>query len=279
MKSKILVLGATGMIGHRIYLEALKSFKGDVLGISRRGFKEIISLDVQDWNLIRQFLDNHKPDWIINAVGITLRKPELKIFDTTLEVNALFPHRLEKWCEQNSKRLIHLSTDCVFSGETGAYVEESIPSAKEIYGKTKFLGEVIGESALTLRFSCIGREREGKTELLEWFLAQKGKTINGFSNAIYSGLTNIVIAKEVLKIIHHYPELSGLYQISSSPISKYELLCLAKKAFNVDVSIVPDANFFSDKSLLCDKYKMATGFKSASWPEMLDELVLAGDEL
>ena len=123
-----------------------------------------------------------------------------------------------------------------------------------------------------MRFSCIGRELHSHTELLDWFLSQKGKSIKGYSNAIYSGLTSNVIAKEVCRIIKDFPTLEGIFQLSSEPISKYDLLCLAKSSFKIDIEIEKFESYTTDKTLICDKYKKATGFKSASWKEMMEEI-------
>lgn len=276
------------MIGHRIWVEAKKNFQGVVIGTTRANSKrlkefscfspddQIFELDVSDWNSVQLFLDKEKPDWIVNAAGITIRKDEIKNLERAFEVNSLFPRRLEKWCEKNQKQLIHLSTDCVFGGESGNYTEESVYSAKDIYGKSKALGEVYGPQALTLRFSCIGRELEGKTELLEWFLSQEGKEISGFNKVIYTGVTNLVIAREVLKNIKREKKLSGIYQVSSKSISKYHLLELAKRSFGINTIIKMNDGLISDKSLDSTKYKNATGFVAPSWEEMMAEL--AGGE-
>lgn len=280
---KILIFGAAGMIGHRIWLEACNIKGAEVYGVIRKSkahyqsfnlFNENVfdGIDVSNWQSVEQILSKIKPDFIVNAIGITIRKPEMSDISKALEINSFFPRKLLKWAQQNNSRVIHLSTDCVFDGSSGHYTETSLPSAKDNYGKTKFLGEIEGEHALTLRFSCIGRELESHTELLEWFLSQEGKEIKGFGKVTYTGVTTLVVAREVINTIVKFPHLSGIFQLSSSPISKYDLLCLIQKKYGTHVSIVRNDEYVADKSLVCDKYVKATGFKPLSWDMMIDEL-------
>lgn len=280
---KILIFGANGMIGHQVWQEAKKRWQENVFGVLRRYKKDFNvenlfnhniyeNLDLTEWPRVETLLDQLKPDVIVNAAGITIRKDEIKDLPRALEINSFFPRRILKWAQLNNSRVIHLSTDCVFDGSSGNYREFSQPSAKDNYGKSKFLGEIEGSNAVTLRFSCIGRELDSHTELLDWFLSQRGKKIQGFANAKYSGLTNIVIAKEICRIITDYPKLEGVFQLSSTAISKYDLLCLAKSYYKLDVEIEKNDNYVSDKTLLHDKYKISTGFIAPSWLEMMKEL-------
>lgn len=280
---KILIFGATGMIGHRVWLGAKEKWSNEVYGVSRRPSSEfkdyniydhnlMSNVDVTNWQEVEKILTKIKPDVIVNALGITIRKTEIADIDTALTVNSFFPKRLLKWSQENNSRVIHFSTDCVFDGGQGSYLETSQPTAKDNYGRTKFLGEIEGKNALTLRFSCIGRELYAHSELLDWFLAQKGKKIKGYSQAMYSGVTTHVIARETCRMIDQFPDLNGVYQISSTAISKYDLLCMAKINFQLDVEIEKFENYISDKTLNCDKYRRETGFTPASWKEMMDEL-------
>lgn len=282
---KVIILGAAGMIGHRIWVELKDLNEHQVFGLIRKNKKQYSNyeifderifdgVDVEDWNNVEEILKNNKPDYIINAIGITIRKNEINNLDKALEINSFFPRRLLKWAQENNAHVIHLSTDCVFDGSSGNYYETSQPSAKDTYGKTKFLGEIEGKNATTLRFSCIGRELESHTELLDWFLSQKGKKIKGYTNAMYSGVTTLVVANEIKKIIQKSLKLEGVFQISSQPISKYNLLCLARDNFQLDVEIEKFDNYVSDKTLVCDKFKSATGFKPIPWSEMMKEIVL-----
>lgn len=282
---KILILGVNGMIGHRLLLEFQSCGEFDVFGLMRRSKAEFVEyaflqeenvidlIDIHKWENIQKVLNEIEPDVIINAIGITIRRNEITDLNYALDINSFFPQKLAKWVQSNNSKLIHLSTDCVFAGDSGNYSELSIPTALDNYGRTKFLGEVDGPNCLTLRFSCIGQELDIRSELLEWFLAQKDKIIKGYTNALYSGVTNIVIAREVYRIVRNYKELNGVFQISSSPISKYDLLVLAKQFFKTGTIIEPFHDYKSNKILLNDKFVKATGFSPMSWNQMMLELV------
>ena len=280
---KILIFGAAGMIGHRIWLEGQNIKGAEVFGVIRKPRshyekfkvfnKNIIDeIDVSHWEKVEELLNKVKPDIIINAIGITIRKPEMNDYSYGVEINSFFPRRLLKWVQANATRVIHLSTDCVFDGSSGKYTETSQPTAKDNYGKTKFLGEIDGEKALTLRFSCIGRELDSHTELLEWFLAQDGKEIKGFGKVIYSGVTTHIVAREVMRVMSDFPALCGIFQLSSTPISKYDLLCLIQKIYGTHVRIERSDDYIADKSLVCDKYVEATRYKPQEWIDMIKEL-------
>lgn len=282
---KILIFGANGMIGHQMWYKLNKEFPGSVYGTVRKeaSFYEkfkifntdylIPNLDITDFVKVLKVLDEVKPDVILNCIGITLRKPEIKNPELCQEVNSLFPQRLGRWAAQHQKRLIHFSTDCVFGGGDGMYTEDSIPDAKDVYGKTKFLGEVLGSHSLTLRCPIIGREIEGKTELIEWFLQQRNKAIKGYSKAIYSGITSAEMARQIILIIRKYPNLTGLYQISSEPISKYDLLVLLNEISALNATIHKDESYSTNKSLDSKKYRQLTGYNPPSWSSMLREMM------
>ncbi|MES2803314.1 MAG: SDR family oxidoreductase [Bdellovibrionota bacterium] len=282
---KILVFGASGMIGHQMWYKLNKEFPGMVYGTVRQSANHydrfkifdskflIPNLDVTDFSKVLQVLEQVKPDVVLNCVGITLRKPEIKNFELTLEVNSLFPQRLGRWAAQHQKRLIHFSTDCVFAGSDGMYTEVSIPDAQDVYGKTKFLGEVLGNYSLTLRCPIVGREIEGKTELIEWFLKQKNNKITGYAKAIYSGITSAEMARQIILILRKFPNLTGLYQISSEPISKYELLKLLNQISTTGASIDKDESYSTNKSLDSKKYRQLTGYVPPSWGAMLTEMM------
>lgn len=282
---KILIFGANGMIGHQMWYKLNKEFPGSVYGTVRKDaayydqFKIfntqflIPNLDVTNTAQVLKVLDQVNPDVVLNCVGITLRKPEIKDPELCQNVNSLFPQRLGRWAAQHQKRLIHFSTDCVFAGGDGMYTELSIPDAQDVYGKTKFLGEVLGSHSLTLRCPIIGREIEGKTELIEWFLQQRNKTIKGYSKAIYSGITSAEMARQIILIIRKYPNLTGLYQISSEPISKYDLLNLLNQISSLKVTINKDESYSTNKSLNSKKYRQLTGYNPPSWTSMLSEMM------
>jgi len=282
---RVLVLGAGGMIGHQVWQKCLENFAPEQVGCTLHKGQEHYTqyaifkkgqifdhLDLIDFAELQKVLKKFKPTYVINAVGVTRRKKEIQNINLAFEINSLFPHRLALWAAKNNARVIQFGTDCVFEGEKGNYSEDDIPTATDTYGKSKFLGEIYYPNSLTLRLSMIGRELEGKTELLEWFLSQKGKAVRGFTKAKYSGLTTNFVASEVVKIIKSKSDLHGLYQMSGEPISKYDLLKMINEIFNVKAAISPFDDYVSDKTLLSDKYSAKTGFKSPSWEKLLLEI-------
>lgn len=282
---KILVIGGAGMLGHQCFLKAKAAFGSDNVGCTLRKNREhydkygvfsqgniFDKIDVGTFSSLKEVLETFKPTVIVNCVGLTLRKPELGDFNQALDINAMLPHKLALWGLENGARVIHFSTDCVFDGSLGGYSEASLPNAKDVYGKTKFLGEIIYPNSLTLRLSIVGRELEGKTELIEWFLAQKNKKIRGFCEVMYSGLTTNVVADEVIKAIKYFPNLTGVYQLSSIPTSKFDLLNITNQIYENNTTIDKDSSYKSNKVLRCDRYQKATGFKQPDWPTMIRQM-------
>lgn len=281
---RILILGGNGMIGHKMY-QILNEHFEDTWVLIRKNlanlkFKKIYNhsrtidgVDVSDFCNFKRVLDKINPDIIINAIGITIRRGIQDSISKSIKVNAAFPHFLEEWINgKDGKRLIHFSTDCVFSGSSGSYREESYTDARDYYGRTKALGEVSGSQSLTLRGSMIGRELENHTELLEWFIAQKNKNIKGFDKVIYSGITTTQMAEFVKKIVIDFPKLSGLYNVSSLPISKYKLLQLFNKSFDINAIIALDQDYSSRKDLMSDKFYSETGFTIPKWEDLALQL-------
>lgn len=281
---KILILGGNGMIGHKVY-QALRIVFDDTWVLLRQNlkdlkykelfnFKKVIDgIDLKEFDRLSGILDDLDPDIIINSAGITIRRGVDISISNTITINSALPHFLEEWINGKSgKRLIHFSTDCVFSGKIGAYSESSIPDAVDYYGKTKALGEVTGSQSLTLRGSMIGRELANHTELLEWFLSQKGKTVNGFKNVIYSGITTVKMAEYVTKIITDFPLMSGLYNVSSVPISKYDLLKLFNENLDVRSEILINEDYHSKKDLISNRFYTETGFTIPEWKDLAIQL-------
>ena len=281
---KILILGANGMIGHKIY-QMLSAEFNDTWVAFRKYYDElqykdifnkekaIENIDFKDFNKLNKIIKNLDPDIIVNAAGITIRRGVNNNISNSILLNAALPHFLEEWVQgKTGKRLIHFSTDCVFSGIKGPYTEESETDAKDNYGKTKALGEVKGSQTLTLRGSMIGRELANHTELLEWFLSQNGKTVKGFSNVIYSGITTIKMAEIVKKIIFDYPTLNGLYHVSSLPISKYDLLVLFRNEFNLDIEIIKDESYYSRKDLIAENFYQQIDMLTPKWEDLIKNL-------
>ncbi|HSK42472.1 MAG TPA: sugar nucleotide-binding protein, partial [Candidatus Binatia bacterium] len=198
---------------------------------------------------------------------------EAKSAGPSITINALLPHRLAELCAGWGGRLIHFSTDCVFSGERGNYTEDDFSDAHDLYGRTKFLGEVCTRNALTLRTSIIGRELTQFRSLLEWFLAeaQSGR-VKGFTRAFYSGVTTNYLAELIGRLITDHAQLHGLYQVTSDTISKFELLGLLRQAFNLECDIQPQEEFFCDRSMKGDKFVAATGLRTPPWQQLAAQL-------
>ncbi len=281
---RVLILGASGLIGHKLWQVLGKRFD-DVhcaLHGSRKPLQKYAlfnstkvheNLSVENWRSVEALLAKVKPDVVLNCAGITKRRPIVSDAIHAITVNALTPHLLARWAGGNEARIIHFSTDCVFDGKDGPYTEQSPTTGKDAYGQTKALGEIRYDHCLTIRSSFIGRELSVHSELLDWLLNQNGKKIKGFSEAWYSGISTLEMARIVGDIIEKKPELSGLHQLSTvQPINKYDLLCVARDAFKLDVEIVPDPSFITfptlDSSLLRSKMKI----EIPTWPEMMAAL-------
>jgi dTDP-4-dehydrorhamnose reductase len=232
----------------------------------------ITGVDATDDAGVRRIVAAAAPDAVVNCVGIVKQRSEAKAAIPSIEVNSLLPHRLLDACQDHGARLIHMSTDCVFSGRTGNYRETDVPDPIDLYGRSKLLGEVTEAPGLTLRTSIIGLELSRFTGLIEWFLAQRGM-IRGFRRAIYTGFTTRELARVIEHALVDHPRLHGVWQVASAPINKHDLLVsLAARLGRTDVEIVPDDTFVCDRSLRQDAFEAETGYKAPGWDAMLDEL-------
>jgi len=278
---RILILGGDGMLGHQLF-KHLKPMH-DVRVTLRKdltAYKRFMQfgtentyagVDVSSMDKLAEVLTNFYPDAVVNAIGIVKQLLEANESIPSLEINALFPHRLALLCKNINARMIHLSTDCIFSGQKGNYVEADFSDAEDLYGRTKFLGEVTDSHCLTLRTSMIGQELSRKKSLLEWFLAQK-KTVNGYKKVIFSGFTTLELSRVIEMIMVQYPAASGIYHVSSDPISKFDLLSLIKEGLKLPIEIIPDESFACDRSLDSSKFRQEFNYSPPSWEEMIDEL-------
>jgi dTDP-4-dehydrorhamnose reductase len=280
---KILILGGTGMLGHQLinacierglnwFALARKTQKLlDFLGEKYRD--RLISFsDVNDFNELEAIIKSVKPDYIINCIGIIKQSHLANNYLEALSVNSLLPHKLEKLASVTNAKLIHISTDCVFNGNGGNYLETSFSDADDLYGRSKFLGEVNYGCGITLRTSIIGKELPGSNfGLVNWFFSQQEK-INGYTNAIFSGLTTVELSKVILDIVIPQNLEPGLYQVASNPISKYELLSKINMAFNHNVIIHPFGEFEVDRSLNSNLFREKTGYQCPSWDEMISDM-------
>jgi dTDP-4-dehydrorhamnose reductase len=277
---KILILGGDGMIGHKM-VQVLGAQNHEIVisirekrALSLKSFSSKPKVFFNDFlkdNII-DFLDKVNPDVIVNAIGVTIRRGAAENIADTIYLNSFFPHQLANWSDIHNKRLIHFSTDCVFSGFEGSYSEDSTPNALDYYGKTKGLGEVNSKSSLTIRSSMIGPELFNKTELFEWIINNKEKEINGFLRVMYSGVTTVYMARLIADLIENHKNLSGIYNIASNPISKFELLHLINENFNLGLFINKDQSITSNKTLDASKIENELGIKSPSWNELIIEL-------
>ncbi len=277
---RILVLGGNGMLGHKLVERLQNNFevfttvrsKSSAIGLMKifdgRRIFENVEADIL--NSVQTVVERLKPNVIINCIGIIKQLPTSKDVVKTLRVNSIFPHLLQELSQNYNARLVTISTDCVFNGQTGNYRETDISDAADLYGKSKNLGEVAAENCLTVRTSIIGRELETAHSLVEWFLSSDGGKVKGFSKAIYTGFPTIVLADIIKNLIENFPRLSGLYHVSSEPINKYDLLCLIKEAYKLEIRIEKDEEFQIDRSLNSDKFRKEVNWHPQGWREMIE---------
>ncbi|WP_349431857.1 SDR family oxidoreductase [Methylomarinum sp. Ch1-1] len=275
---KVLVLGVTGMLGSAVFKTL--SMHHDVYGTVRNGSakrffsdllqqKLIVGIDVLDQDALVDLLVNVQPDVVVNCVGLIKQLPNSKNPLVALPINAMFPHRLARLCGLQGCRLIHISTDCVFSGDKGMYLESDESDAKDLYGKSKYIGELHDYShCVTLRTSIIGHELNSNASLVDWFLSQEGQ-VKGFTKAIFSGLPTAELAQVINYFVLPSPGLSGLYHVSAEPIDKYSLLNFVKQVYGKSLEILPDDSLKIDRSLDSNRFRMATGYAPKSWPDLI----------
>jgi dTDP-4-dehydrorhamnose reductase len=208
---------------------------------------------------------------VINCVGLVKQLADANDPLQAVPINTLLPHRLAALCKATGARLVHISTDCVFSGEKGGYRESDFPDAYDLYGRSKLLGEVDYPHAITLRTSIIGRELSGHRSLVGWFLAQQG-TVQGFTGAIFSGLPTMELARVINEYVLPRPDLHGLYHVATQPINKYDLLKLVAKTYGKDTEIVPSDRLTIDRSLNADRFREATGYVAPEWSVLVQNM-------
>ena len=282
---RIVVLGGTGMLGHKMF-QTLRGIFPNTLcttreDVHRPPFDQVDLLqsddviggvDVTDFDRLQALLIELRPDYVVNCVGIIKQRNEAHDAVLSITINSLLPHKLAAMAQAWSGHVIHFSTDCVFSGERGYYTEDDNSDARDLYGRSKFLGEVACANALTLRTSIIGRELTEHRSLLDWFLAQNHKTVRGYRQVIYSGVTTNEMARVVSRVIDGRRELSGIYQVASQSIAKYDLLCLLAAAYGLDIEIIPDDTERSDRSMLGNRFFDVMGYYAPSWPDLIADL-------
>lgn len=270
------------MLGHKLWqelgsrMETFGTVRGAPEDYARFGIFEpnalIPNVDVTLPGDVARAFDAARPDVVFNAVGVVKQLPGAEDPIVGIGVNAMLPHRLAALCGTRGARLIHLSTDCVFSGSRGCYTEADPSDATDLYGRSKLLGEVSAPHALTVRTSMIGRELSTRHGLVEWFLSQRGGRVKGFRRAVFSGFTTNELAKILAHIAETQRTLSGLWHVSADPINKYDLLNLVNDAFATKVDIAPDDSFNCDRSLDSTRFREATGYVPPAWPELIRQM-------
>lgn len=282
-KERILILGITGMLGHTLFKEMNKNEYFDVFGTTRNkiGLENFFSneeltrirdnVDADNFETVIRAIAAVQPTIIINCIGIIKQLPISNDPLTAITVNAQLPHRISLVARSANARLIHISTDCVFNGKRGGYSESDPSDAEDLYGRTKFLGEVDYPHCITLRTSIIGHELKTNFSLVDWFMSQENE-VKGFTKAIYSGFPTIEIAHIISDFIIPNKKLSGLYHISSEPISKYDLLTIIQKVYNKQIQIHPSDDFVLDRSMNSNRFTQATGYISPSWAILVEKM-------
>jgi dTDP-4-dehydrorhamnose reductase len=279
--SRLLVLGGSGMLGHKLFQRAserlevwatVRDEQADPATITVLDAGRVITgVRADRLDRVAAALDSSGADVVVNCIGIVKQADAATDPVPSIQVNSLFPHQVAALCRERGRRFVHISTDCVFSGSAGSYVEDDFADARDLYGRSKLLGEATGSGALTVRTSIIGRELASSYGLVEWFLgeAAAGNDVRGFSRAIFSGFTTEALAEVLLGVVLEHPELEGLWHVSAEPIDKQRLLELVRDAFGLSIGITPDESVKIDRSLDSTRFRDATGWQPPGWEEMI----------
>ena len=278
-KTRVLVLGVSGMLGNAVFRvfaaseghEAIGSARSEsVLSLLPQDFRNrvVCDIDVENVNSLARLFAQACPSVVINCVGLVKQLAEADDPLAAIPINALLPHRLARLCQAAGARLVHISTDCVFTGSRGMYHEDDPADAQDLYGRSKHLGEVDYSNAVTLRTSIIGHELARAHGLVAWFLAQTG-SVRGFTRAVFSGLPTVELARVIRDHVLPSPELRGLHHVSGEPISKYELLRLVAQVYGKVIEIAPDDKLVIDRSLDSTRFRQLTGYAPPAWPVLI----------
>lgn len=279
---RVMVLGVTGMLGNAMFRLLSANSSLVVFGTARsEGSKRCFSDNLSGRIIAGVDVENHdslvrafavvRPDVVVNCVGLVKQLADANDPLQAVPINTLLPHRLAALCLATRARLVHISTDCVFSGARGNYLESDFPDAYDLYGRSKLLGEVDYPHAITLRTSIIGHELAGHRSLVDWFLAQQG-SVKGFTRAIFSGLPTNELARVVCDFVLPRPQLHGLYHVAAKPINKFDLLKLVAQTYGKDIAITPSDELVIDRSLKADRFKEATGYVPPEWPVLVQRM-------
>lgn len=279
---RLLVLGGTGMLGHKLWqrasdpLDAWATVRGgELLGPAAAVLdpeRVVTGVSAGDIGSVERAIERSGADAVVNCIGIVKQSSAAADPVPAVRVNSLFPHEVAAICRERGARFLHVSTDCVFSGSSGGYAEEDLPDARDLYGRSKLLGEATGPGALTLRTSIVGRELESSFGLVEWFLGEAGGKVRGFEKAIFSGFTTAALADVLIEVLSGQPDLDGLWHLSAEPIDKDTLLRMLRDAFGVEIEIEADDSVVIDRSLDSDRFRSATGWQPPGWQQMVDQM-------
>ena len=278
---RVLVLGASGMLGNamlRVLSEQHDLVVHGTLRSPNLALQELVPRAQLIHNIHADHLDSlitafaqARPQVVINCVGLV---KQLACADDPLEaipINGLLPHRLARLCELTNARLVHISTDCVFSGNKGNYRESDLPDAEDLYGRSKLIGEVAYRHAITLRTSIIGHELARDHSLVGWFISQQ-KQIKGYTEAIFSGLPTNELARVVRDFVIPNSKLHGLFHVAAEPISKYELLQIINLEYGKNLHIEPDDQVKINRSLDGSLFRGATGYVAPEWTYLIRKM-------
>ena len=279
---KVLIIGATGMLGYSLFSSLSENNLFNVYGTVRSikdkehfftncEEKLFKGVDVLDLASIEAVIEQVKPAVVINCIGLIKQHSIAKQHVDAVAINSLFPHQLASLCDRNLCKLIHFSTDCIFDGEKGLYKDADLPDARDLYGRSKSLGEVDYSPHLTLRTSIIGHELNSSVSLVDWFLSQEVQT-KGFSKAIFSGLPTCVIARLLADKILPNQELHGLYQLSVEPIDKFTLLNLISEIYNKKIEIIESTDLQINRSLNSERLRHVLSLETPSWKALISEM-------
>jgi dTDP-4-dehydrorhamnose reductase len=278
-KKKVLILGASGMLGNtalrffanRGIYEAIGSIRSaKVLSLFPKPLRDriVTGIDVDDVAGLNKLFDATTPNVVINCIGVVKQLAQADDPLVAIPINSVLPHRLARLSQAVGARLVHLSTDCVFSGKKGMYREDDFADGDDLYGRSKYLGEVDYPNAITLRTSIIGHELCGSLGLLNWFLSQNDG-VNGYTRAVFSGFPAIEIARVIHDFVIPNPSLKGVYQLSAEPIAKFDLLRLIADIYGKTIEIRPDDKVAVDRSLDSSRFREITGYAPPAWPDLV----------
>lgn len=281
--TRVLIVGGSGMLGHKLVqvlgqrFETWASVRGEQPPPAAARLldpaRTVTGVAAEDPAALARAIEQSGATAVVNAIGIIKQADAARAAVPSIRVNALLPHELAELCAERGARLVHVSTDCVFAGTRGGYVEDDLPDATDLYGRSKLLGEVTAApNAITLRTSIVGRELSGALGLFEWFLSQRGNAVRGFDRAIFSGLTTEALARVIGDVIERHGDLSGLWHVSAAPIDKLTLLRQLRDALGAEIEISPDSSLVIDRSLDSSRFRAATGWQPPSWERMLADL-------